>query len=119
MQPMKKTYEPSKSLMSFHIRGFQHWDGALVLNQLQAGSELDLVAEPDNPYDSQAVALYFDQTKLGYIPAEENGLLATMIFFGHVDAFTVRVLQVDEEANPWQQVRVGIFVTDARRDDVI
>lgn len=30
-------YEPSRNIMTFHIAGFQFWDGALVLNQLKAG----------------------------------------------------------------------------------
>ncbi len=114
MQRVEKGYEPSKSLTSFYIRGFQHWDGVLVLDQLRLGTALELVAEPDNPYDPQAVALYFGATKLGYVPADQNGLFATMLYFGHADAFSARILQVDSKAAPWEQVRVCICVNDAR-----
>lgn len=66
MQRAEKGYEPSKALTSFHIHGFQHWDGALVLDQLKPGIVLELVVEPDNPYDPQAVALYLggNETRL-------------------------------------------------------
>lgn len=37
-----------------------------------------------------------------------------MCIYGHAAAFEVRVLQVDPEAAPWKQVRVGVFVKDAR-----
>ncbi len=109
-----KGFEPSRRLTSFHIRGFQHWDGALVLGDMKVGDSLDLVAETDNPYDPQAVAVYFKGTKWGYAPASENELFSMMFYFGHADAFEARVMQVDPEADPWNQVRMGIYVTDAR-----
>ena len=37
-----------------------------------------------------------------------------MCFYGRISAFEARVLQVDPEAAPWKQVRVGVFVKDAR-----
>lgn len=109
-----KGYEPSRRLTGFHIRGFQHWDGALVISDMKVGDSLDLIAEMDNPYDPQAVAVYFKGVKLGYVPANENELFSTMFHFGHADAFEARVMQVDSEADPWNQVRMGIFVADAR-----
>lgn len=108
------TYEPSKRLMGFHIRGFQHWDGALVLGQLKVGDAVSLVAEPSNPHDPDAVAIYSGSSKLGYVPAEQNAVLSTMLFYGHSGIFEARVLQVDPEASPWEQVRVGIYIKDAR-----
>lgn len=107
-------YEPSKQLTGFCIRGFQYWDGALVLSELKAGDTLTLVAEPDNPHDPEAVAIYSGSSKLGYVPSEQNGLFSTMIFFGHGDVLEARVLQVDPESKPWEQVRVGIYIKDAR-----
>lgn len=110
----KMKYEPSKKLVSFHIRGFQHWDGALVLSELKAGDELALMAEPNNPHDPEAIAVYFKDTKLGYVPSEENALFSTMFFYGHADVFEARAMQVDTEADPWEQVRMGIYVKDVR-----
>ena len=107
-------YEPSRQIMSFYVAGFQFWDGALVLGELKAGATLELAPEPGNPHDPDAVALRYHGAKLGYVPADLNGVLAVMCFYGHAGAFEARVLQVDPEAVPWEQVRVGVFVTDAR-----
>lgn len=107
-------YEPSKHLDTFCISGFQHHDGALVLKQLEVGMQLDLVAEPDNPYNHDAIAIKFCNTMLGYVPAKSNYLLSLMIHYGHADIFECRILQVDPTAEPWKQVRVGLYVTDAR-----
>ena len=37
-----------------------------------------------------------------------------MAFYGHKGVFETRVQKVDPEAEPWLQVRVGIYVKDAR-----
>ena len=107
-------YEPSRNLFSFHIAGFQYWDGATVLDQLKPGAKLTLVPETDSPHDPAAVTVRFDGVKLGYVPADHNEFLSTMLFFGHGDAFECRVQQVAPERSPWHQVRAGLYVTDAR-----
>lgn len=107
-------FEPSRHVASFNIAGFKYWDGALVLDQLKAGMLLDLVPEPDNPHDPNAVALYFHGTKLGFVPASQNELMALMFHFGHDDVFECRIQQVDPDAAPYEQVLVGLFVTDVR-----
>lgn len=66
------------------------------------------------PHDPEAIALYIDGVKIGYVPADKNGLISTLAFFGHTDVFECRVLQVAPEKDPWEQVRVGIYVVDAR-----
>ena len=109
-----KSYEPSRHLISFHVAGFQHWDGATVLSKLSPGCQLDLVPEFDNPHDPEAIALYIDGVKIGYVPADKNGLISTLAFFGHTSVFECRVLQVAPEKDPWEQVRMGIYVVDAR-----
>lgn len=38
-----------------------------VISQLAPGTYFQVVAEPDNPHDKNAVALYYQDTKIGYI----------------------------------------------------
>ncbi len=109
-------YEPSKQLESFFIAGFQYHDGATVLKKLKPGKKLDLVPEPDNPYDPCAIAIKRKGVMLGYVPKASNSFMSLLAFFGHKDVFECRVMQVNPEANPWEQVRVGVFVTDKRVD---
>ena len=107
-------YEPSRHISTFYIAGFQYYDGALVLGKLKPGKRLKMVSEPENPSDPNAIELRYKKAKLGYVPRDENGMLAVMAHYGHAGVFEARVLQVDSEAEPWRQVRVGIYVTDAR-----
>lgn len=107
-------YEPSRNLMSFFIAGFKHHEGALVLSQLKPGDELTLEAQPDNPFDSCAIAIKGHGEMLGYVPSDMNGELSVLFHYGHASIFECRVMQVAPEADPWKQVRVAIYVKDAR-----
>ena len=108
-------YTPSASFLNFHIAGFQHWDGALALPKLKPGKRLKLKTEPDNPYDPQAVALYYKGAKLGYVPRKCNGELSLLLNFGHTDVFEAVVLSVNPKAPTWEQVYVSIRVRDVRK----
>ncbi|MBR0406258.1 MAG: HIRAN domain-containing protein [Eggerthellaceae bacterium] len=107
-------YEPSRLVKTFHISGFQYHDGAFVLDKLKPGKKLKMVPNPENPYDPYAIELRYKKAKLGYVPRSENEILALAAFYGHKGVFEARVLKVDPEAEPWRQVRVGIYVTDKR-----
>ena len=116
IQPLKEEamYQPSRHLTTFFIAGFQHYDGALVINQMSIGDSIELCPEPGNPYDPESIALYFNGVMIGYVPADQNSLPSTLLHFGHRDILECRILQVDKEAAPWKQVRVGLYVTDNR-----
>ena len=108
-------YEPSRLFDSFHIKGFKNYDGAQELEKLKIGKRLDLIPEYDNPYDPSAIRIERKGVKLGYVPKEKNYLMSLFAFYGHADVFECRIQQIDPEAAPWAQVRVGIFIKDARK----
>lgn len=107
-------YKPSNHLCTFFIAGFQHHEGASVISKLKAGKKLKLVAQPDNPYDPEAVAIMHKGTMLGFVPAKLNSLPSMLLANGHKSVLECRILQVDKKAAPWEQVRVGIYVTKAK-----
>ena len=108
-------YEPSRIMQSFFIAGFQYHDGALAFKKLKPGKKLELIAEPDNPHDPDAVAIYRKGAHLGYVPGDSNATIAQLLRFGHANVFECRIMQIDKKADPWKQVRVGIYVTDNRK----
>ena len=107
-------YEPCRSIDSFFIDGFRRYDGPTVLGDIAPGTALDLIGEPDNPVDPHAVRISLRGVKLGYVPKGKNELASLLAFYGHAGVLECRVTQVNPLADPWEQVRVGIFVTDAR-----
>ena len=107
-------YEPSRQVLTFTIAGFSHWYGYEVFDKLKIGTKLDLVPDFDNPVDPSAVAIFFEGTKLGFVPAKFNAEIAHCMYFGHGDIFECVVTQVDSEAHPEHQVRVTVNLVDAR-----
>ncbi len=83
--------------------------------KLKPGKKLELIAEPDNPHDPDAVAIYRKGVHLGYVPGDSNATIAQLLRFGHANVLECRIMQVDKKADPWKQVRVGIYVTDNRK----
>lgn len=53
-------------------------------HQLEKDEALDLVREPDNEYDENAIAVYSDGIKIGYIPRTMNADLAEAMDEGRV-----------------------------------
>lgn len=107
-------YEPTREFLSFHVAGFSHWYGYEVLHKLVPGAKLRMVAEPDNPYDPCAVALYKGKTKIGYVPRDRNANLSQLLLFGHGQVFECRVTNVDPTANLERMVFARVNVRDKR-----
>ena len=104
----------SRHLDDFYVAGVRYWDAALVINKLKAGKKLTLVAEPDNPFDPNAVAIYRKGVKLGYVPRVRNSLVAQLLAFGHDNVVECRILKVDRKAETYEQIHVGLYLTDKR-----
>ncbi len=107
-------YEPSKTYETFTIAGFEYWDGASVLTSLRPGMQLKLVPEFDNPHDCKAIALFYHDVKLGFIPRFVNDIPAQLLFYGHEDVFEAIILAVRPEESPYKQVHVGLRIKDIR-----
>ena len=82
----------------------------MVINDLKPGAKLELERDIHNPFDPRAVAIYYGETKLGYIPKSNNEEISTFLDMGHSDIFDVRVQSVHPENHPESQVRVAIFI---------
>lgn len=102
----------SRHITDFNVAGMRYWDGALVLDELKVGANLTIIVEENNPHDPDAVALYWENTKIGYIPKDSNWLPAQLLRFGHHNVLECRILKVNTEADTWKQVQAGIYVTD-------
>ena len=94
----------------FHIAGFTYYDGVDVFEKLKIGKELLLKAEPENRYDPNAVEIYFQKNKLGYVTRDENELLSKFLNLGYSDLFEVKISQISPDAHPEKLVRVIVRI---------
>jgi hypothetical protein len=95
-------------LERFFIAGFQYHDGPELVQELEAGTELLLIHEKDNPHDPRAVAFHWGSSHLGYIPRQLNRTIAALLDQGA--PLRAHITQVDPNADPWHAVEVAVFV---------
>lgn len=109
----KKTI--SKHLGNFHIAGFTFWEGCRAFDELKIGTPLHLVREEENKFDPYAVAIYYEDIKLGFIPRGKNQLVAQLMDLGYDKLFDLRVQRFCPEAHPEKQVGVVLFFNEAEK----
>lgn len=61
------------------IHGSYYYDAYEASKYLKHGSPLTMKREPQNPFDQRAIALYFEDYKLGYVPKKDNVILSRLI----------------------------------------
>lgn len=99
-----------KYLKHFNIAGLTYWDAVDVFQELKIGTQLQFHAEPDNRYDADAVAIYFKDKKIGYIPRKMNRSISTLLQCGYNDIFDVRINRFAPDAHPEEQIGVVVRV---------
>ena len=88
------------------IAGFQFHSGDAIWPSLAAGEELKLVREPSNTHDPDAVAVFFRDQQLGYVPRGENGAIAQMLDRG--ETLEARISKLLTVGDPWDRIRITI-----------
>ena len=79
------------------LAGFRHSEGGKVLRELRPGDRLELVREPGNPYDANAVRVEWRGVRLGYVPRRGNSVVARQMDRGA--ALEARLSAVRENRN--------------------
>ncbi|MEX0960680.1 MAG: HIRAN domain-containing protein [Burkholderiales bacterium] len=95
-------------LQASPLAGFQFHDGKRLWTQLEVGDALDLVREPDNPYDRHAVRVEWRGHKLGYVPRLENEAVARQLDYGN--RLAARITRLTRHRDPWKRVELEIFL---------
>ena len=107
MTARESTHRTSE-LHRFLVRGFSYHDGPAVLDQLASGQTVRLVREPANPYDDQAIAVHTAAGhKLGYVPREDNQILARLLDEDLMD-LDARITAVRPERADWEKLEIAI-----------
>lgn len=123
-----------------HVAGRMYHDADEVWDKLKIGTKLQLVREPDNRYDPEAIAIVYrdepqedmeclvhhdnsimyndypendddcEEYLIGYVPRCHNTQLAAFFDMGWGDIFECRICRIDPEAHPEQQLRVTVKI---------
>ena len=87
----------------------------MAISELKIGTSLRLVRESENRFDPNAVAIYLDDYKLGFVPRDENELIAKFLDLGYSEIFDLRVQRIALDAHPEKQVGVVLFINEAKK----
>lgn len=102
--------QPSVKLLvqSSPLAGLRHHEAALVWHELARGDLLDLVREPDHPYDANAVRVDWRGHKLGYVPRRENQALAWAMDRG--EPVAARISKLGTAKNARRRIELEVFI---------
>ncbi len=93
-------------VQSSPLAGFRYGEAAEVWPQMKKGDPLDLVREPANAHDANAVRVEWRGRKLGYVPRSENGALAWAMDRGEV--LRARVSRLIEHRNARRRIEFEV-----------
>ena len=95
-------------VQSSPLAGFRYAEASQVWSELRIGDPLELVREPDNPHDRNAVRVDWRGRKLGYVPRAENEALAWAMDRG--ERVTARISRLQEHPNPRLRIEFEVLV---------
>lgn len=103
-----------------HLAGAMYHDLDEVFEFLRIGTELELVRDLDNRYDKNAVAVVYhkrcvsdmsdEEFLIGYIPRNENEMIAGLIEMGWGNIFKCTICQINPEAHYEDQIHMKISI---------
>jgi HIRAN domain len=95
-------------VQSSPLAGFRYAEANQVWSELRHGDALELVREPDNPHDRNAVRVDWRGRKLGYVPRAENAALAWAMDRG--ERVTGRISRLQAHPNPRLRIEFEVLV---------
>ena len=104
--PVVVAEDRSVLIQESQVAGFQFHQGETAWPSLFVGAPLELVREPSNPHDADAVAVYFKTKKLGYVPRAENCAVAQMLDRG--ETLEATITKMSEGEDPWERAHFSI-----------
>jgi len=95
-------------VQSSPLAGYRYGEGAQVWPLLREGDALELVPEPGNAHDANAVRVEWRGRKLGYVPRRENAALAWGLERG--TPLRARVSRLVEHPNPARRIEFEVYI---------
>jgi hypothetical protein len=104
-----------KHLLNCDIAGFTYYEGPIIFKQLEVGTAIHLVAEPENRHDPNAIAVYFGKYKLGFIPRNDNKTLSIFFEQGYSDIFEAFINRITPDESPENQIGIVVYLKEKKR----
>ena len=109
----------------FYIAGVQFHEAKKVISQLSVGDTLELVPEPSNKFDPNAIAIKAsfmsirpdgsdtrEEIMLGYVPKKFSAEVTAFLEVYGTDKVFCDLIEVNPKNKPWEQLKVHIYNID-------
>src|SRR3954469_9287365 len=80
---------------------------------MNEGEMLELVREPQNEHDENAIALHWNGHMIGYIPREENRILSRLMDIGTPELMA-EITHIQPQARTWENVHIAVLILKER-----
>jgi hypothetical protein len=80
----------------------EHWSA------LRVGDPLELIREPNNRHDRQAIRVEWRGHQLGYVPRAANSVIAAALDAG--DPLRARISRLTQHPDPWRRVEFEVLI---------
>jgi len=95
-------------LLQSFVAGFRFYKGMELLPHMQEQDMVELRRHPDNEHDEFAVALYWQQEMIGYLPAVSNEIIARLMDAKALPLIGI-ITHLQRDAKPWENVAVAVY----------
>lgn len=82
---------------------------AEIFPKLKENTYLTVKRDPNNEHDSCAIGVYFDSTRIGWVPMKENTVISRLMDAGK--AFTCKVVKTSIKGT-WHVINVSLYMVD-------
>lgn len=95
-------------VQSSPLAGSQYYKLDALGWKIKPGEPLDLLREPDNPHDRNAVRVLWQGQPLGYLPRKENRAVAKAL--DEHEPVYATVERIGSDPDPWKRLRISVFI---------
>ncbi len=104
-------------LLQCFVAGFRHYKGMELLREMEVNDFLELRREPENEYDAFAIALYWQQEKIGFVPADFNETIARLLDASALPLLAT-ITHLKREVKPWENVEVAVYFLQEEKENL-
>lgn len=81
-----------------------------IFKKLELNMTLRMQRDPKNEHDELAIGIYYDKTRIGWVPRKQNEVVAHLMDAGK--DICVRVKALQEDADQWKRIECEMLMID-------
>ena len=98
-------------VINVYVAGIQYCKTiAQIQDQITDTTHLTMRRQPENEVDQYAIGIYFNQTRIGWVPMKDNLVIARLMDAGKL--FNCKVVSVTKSNPSNPRINVSIYMVD-------